>query len=176
MCEGSTFSDVFEIWPQKIPMKPIKKLDLGTMERGFLRSEKYCNDSCFRSAHVALKIALWSCQQQSYRQTRLPVWKFCFLDVSHLWLYLLPVKLTTTCCHGDFALEWHYQASAVVATDPILSTVVATQERVAQLYLRWIWAHAPPCDHLPTPTPWSSPRSYNCLGLAPGLQSEVEWY
>jgi len=58
MCEGSTFSDVSEIWPQKIPMKPIKKLDLGTMERGLLRSEKYCNDSCFRSAYAALKIAL----------------------------------------------------------------------------------------------------------------------
>jgi len=35
MCEGSTFSDVSEIWPQKIPMEPIKKLDLGTTEKDF---------------------------------------------------------------------------------------------------------------------------------------------
>lgn len=79
----------------KIPMKPIKKLDLGTMERDFSGQKS----TVMIPAYVALKIALWSCQQQSYRQTRLPVLE--------IWCQPL-VTLFTTCQAHNYMLPWRF--------------------------------------------------------------------
>lgn len=153
MCEGSTFSDVF----QKIPMKPIKKLDLGTMERDFSGQKS----TTIIPAYVALKIALWSCQQQSYRQTRLPVLEIRCQPLVTLfttcqahnymlpWRFCIGMALLGFCCSGYWSNTLHSRS------DPGKSCTVVLEVNLSTCSPLWSSASPPPT--------WWSARSYNCL-------------